>query len=130
MIIQLHGTTEQVAAARRSLETLATSWGHTLTDAPTPAPQDQDHHGPSRGIDPLAAASLALSLPSAALAVADLADRIRKRRRAKQLTDCARHLATQHVTATLTTTTRTTEISGLTPDQILDLLTSDDPAGS
>ena len=41
-----------------------------------------------------------LSIPSAALAVADLADRIRKRRRATELIDHAQQLAAQQVTVT------------------------------
>ena len=42
-------------------------------------------------------ASLVLSIPSAALAVADLADRIRKRRRAQELIDHAQLLAARQV---------------------------------
>ena len=63
-----------------------------------------------------------LSLPSAALAVVDLADRIRKRRRAQELIDHARQLATQHVTTYLVTQHRPIEIADLNPDQLLDLL--------
>ena len=63
-----------------------------------------------------------LSLPSAALAVVDLADRIRKRRRAQELIDHARQLAAQHVTTDLVTQLRPIEIADLNPDQLLDLL--------
>ena len=48
-----------------------------------------------------------LSIPSAALAVLDLADRIHKRRRATELIDHAQQLATQQVTVYLITQSRT-----------------------
>ena len=62
-----------------------------------------------------------LSIPPAALAVLDLADRIHKRRRATELIDHAQQLATQHVTVQLITQNRTVELRTLTPDQLLDL---------
>ena len=68
-----------------------------------------------------------LSIPSAALAVLDLADRIRKRRRATELIDHAQQLAAQHVTVHLITQGRTVELRTLTPDQLLDLA-DEDPA--
>ena len=49
----------------------------------------------------MAVASLVLSIPSAALAVADLADRIDKRRRATELIDQAQHLTAQQITVCL-----------------------------
>jgi hypothetical protein len=76
----------------------------------------------------VALASLVVSLPSAALAVADLADRIRKRRRAKELIDHAQHLATQQVTVHLVSGSRTVELRTLDPDQLLDLQANDGPA--
>jgi hypothetical protein len=66
-----------------------------------------------------------LSVPSAALAVADLADRIRKRRRAADLIDHARQQAARQVTIYLITPGRTTDLSTLTPDQLLDLADED-----
>lgn len=42
-------------------------------------------------------------MPTATLAVLDLADRIHKRHRATDLIDRARHLSTQHVTVYLMT---------------------------
>ena len=72
-------------------------------------------------------ATLVLSIPSAALAVLDLADRIRKRRRANELIDHAQQLAAQQVTVYLITPGRTVELRTLTPDQLLDLA-DEDPA--
>ena len=69
----------------------------------------------------MAVASLVLSIPSAALAVTDLADRIRKRRRATNLIDQARQLAAQQVTVYVMSPGHTVELSTLTPDQLLDL---------
>ena len=72
--------------------------------------------------------ALPLSIPSAALAVLDLPDRIRKRRRATELIERAEQLAGQQVTVTLITQTRTAELRTLTPDQLLDLTAGEDPA--
>ena len=100
MIIQLDSaTTDNADAARRSLEELARSWGHEITQAPAEATSAaRPGHDDGKAIDPVAVASLVLSIPSAALAVADLADRIRKRRRAAELIDHARQLAARQVT--------------------------------
>jgi hypothetical protein len=73
-----------------------------------------------KAVDPVALASLVLSLPSAALAVADLADRIRKRRRAAELIDHAQHLAVQQVNVSLIVQGRPVELRTLTPDQLID----------
>ena len=75
----------------------------------------------------MAVASLVLSVPSAALAVADLADRIRKRHRATELLGQARQLAARQVTVCLMSPGRSVELSTLTPDQLLDLA-GEDPA--
>ena len=69
-----------------------------------------------------------LSIPSVALAVLDLADRIRKRRRAEELIGRAQHLAAQQVTVFLISDGRAVDLRTLTPDQLLDLLASEDPA--
>ena len=106
MIIQLESATaENVEAARRSLEAMAHSWGHEIAEAPAEAAAAAGtiHHDDGKAIDPVALASLVLSIPSAALAVLDLADRIRKRRRANELIDHAQHLAAQQVTVNLIT---------------------------
>lgn len=72
-------------------------------------------------------ATLVMSIPPAVLAVRDLADRIRKRRRAKELIGQAQQLAARQVTVYLMTPGRTVELRTLTPDQLLDLA-GDDPA--
>lgn len=123
MIIQLESaTTETTGAARRSLEALTRSWGHEIAAAPgeaATAGTSRDDDG--KVIDPVAVASLVLSIPSAALAVTDLADRIQKRRRATNLIDQARQLAAQQVTVYVMSPGHTVELSTLTPDQLLDL---------
>jgi len=130
MIIQLESATaEDTAMARRSLEELAHSWGEAITDTDAGPPESgSTGRGDGKVIDPVALATLAVSIPSAALAVLDLADRIRKRRRAGELIDHAQHLAGQQVTIYLIAPDRTVELRTLTPDQLLDLLSGDHPA--
>lgn len=124
MIIQLESATvENVEAATRNLEALAHSWGHEMIEAPANTPEAaaaarQD----DKVIDPLSLAALAVSIPSAALAVLDLADRIHKRRRAQELIDHGQQLATQRVTVCLISHSRPVELTTLVPDQLLDLL--------
>ena len=123
MIIQLDSATaENTGVARRSLEALAHSWGQEIAEAPAGAATaaDTGHDDDGKVIDPVAVASLVLSIPSAALAVADLADRIRKRRRATELIDQAQQLAAKQVTVYLMSPGRTVELSTLTPDQLLE----------
>ena len=129
MIIQLHSATaENVEAARRDLEALAHRWGHEMAQDPAHA---REAAGTARNddkvIDPLSVTALMLSIPSAALAVLDLADRIHKRRRAKQLIDRARQLAAQQVTVRLMSQNRPVELTTLTPDQLLDLMADENP---
>jgi hypothetical protein len=125
MIIQIESPdADALKQARHDLQDLAVGWGHEITDAPTTAPPAGTG---GKAVDPVAIASLAVSLPSAALAVADLADRIRKRRRATELIDHARQQAARQVTITVITPGRITQIAGLTPDQILDLQAGSDP---
>ena len=129
MIIRLEGgTTEDLGTAQRGLHALAHRWGHELTQAPASATQAAGpaRHG-DKGIDPVALTALMLSLPSAALAVLDLADRISKRRRAQELIDHARQLAAQHVTVCLMSRHRPVELAALAPDQLLDLLAEQHP---
>lgn len=128
MIIKLHGgTAENVEAAKYKLTTLADSWGHKLTEASTSTPESC---GPARHhdkiIDAVSLTALAVSLPSAALAVVDLADRIRKRRRAQELIDHARQLAAQNTAVFLMVQQCPVEITALDPDQLLDLLAGED----
>lgn len=126
MIIQIETPdTASLNEARRSLQDLAHSWGHKITDTPTGTPAARTD---GKTIDPVAIASLAVSLPSAALAVADLTDRIRTRRRAAELIEHARKLAARQVTITVITPGHSTELGTLTPDQLLDLQADQDPA--
>ena len=130
MIIQLDSATaENAAEARSSLQALTRSWGHEISQAPpTATPAAGTAHGDDgKAIDPVSLTALVLSIPSAALAVSDLADRIRKRRRARELVDHAQHLAAQQVTIYLISPGRTIELRTLTPDQVLDLA-GEDPA--
>jgi hypothetical protein len=117
--------------ARRSLEVLAHSWGQEIAEAPAEATitAGTTHNDDDKFIDPVSVATLVLSIPSVALAVQDLADRIHKRRRAKQLIDQAEQLSAQHVSVCLTFPSRTVELRTLAPDQLLDLLTDEDPTG-
>jgi hypothetical protein len=130
MIIQLESATaEDTGMARRSLEELARSWGEDITDTDAEPPTSGiTRHGDGKVIDPVALATLVVSIPSAALAALDLADRIRKRRRASELIDHAQHLAEQQVNIYLIAPDRTVELRTLTPDQLLDLLPDDHPA--
>jgi hypothetical protein len=103
MIIQLESpTTENTAAAKRSLEVMAHGWGGEIAEAPAAAAAAGTiHTDDGKVIDPVSVAALVLSFPSAALAVVDLADRISKRRRAKELIDHAQQLAAQQVSVSV-----------------------------
>jgi hypothetical protein len=129
MIIQLESATaENIAAARRNLEALAHSWGHELIKVPANSPDAAAAaRNDDKVIDPVSLAALVVSIPSAALAVLDLADRIQKRRRAKELIDHAQQLAAQQVTICLMSHGRADELTTLAPDQLLDLLTDENP---
>ena len=129
MIIQIEGpVTENVEAAQRSLEDLAHRWGYDIAQSPdgaVPAATSQDEY--SKAIDPASVAAVVLSIPSAALAVVDLADRIRKRRRASELIDHGQQLADQHVSVLVISHGHTTELRTMTPDQLLELADEDPP---
>ena len=127
MIIQLEGATgENTEAARHGLETLARTWGHELTDATQDRPDEAEPTRSDRAVDPIALSALLLSLPSVAVAAFDLADRIRKRRRADELIEYARSLAARQVAVRLLARRRLVELSSLTPDELLDLLADED----
>lgn len=123
MIIRLVATDPgNSEAARTSLGELTHTWGHDLTevvDAPT-AP-DTDHTG-DKTVDPVAIAALILSIPAAALAVSDLADRIKKRHRAKDLIDHAQQFLTQNITIQVLAQNRSLDLAALDPDTLLDLI--------
>ena len=130
MIIQVDGgSAEEIAAARRSLEALVREWGVEVAEVPVEAAGDARADDGADKIDPVALASLvvstALAIPSAVLAVKDLADRMGKRRRAKELIGRARELGDRGVSVLLVERTRTVEIRGLDPDQLLELMADD-----
>jgi hypothetical protein len=130
MIIQLESATaENVEAAKRSLGAIAHGWGHEVAENPVEATTAaRTTHYDDKVIDPVSMAALVLSIPSSALAVLDLTDRIHKRRRAKELIDHAQELVAQQVTVCLISRSRTVELRTLAPDQLLDLLADEDPA--
>ncbi|MER7488304.1 hypothetical protein ABTY20_20800 [Streptomyces sp. NPDC126497] len=124
MIIELAGV--DVEAARKSVGELTASWGYPAEPASTPGPAP----GPeTKGVDPVAVTSLIVSVPSAMLAVADIADRIRKRRRAGELIERARQLRTQQGAARLVCGDRSVDLATLTPDQLLDLIADEPTTG-
>jgi hypothetical protein len=122
VIIQVEGASaEVVAEVKRSLAELVKDWDVEIAEvAPTEAEVPARGEG-YRGVDPVALVSLIVSLPSAALAVGDLADRIKKRKRAKDLIDRTVVYSDKRVTAVVITETRTVELRTLTPDQLIEL---------
>ena len=131
MLIQVESASAgNAGVARRSLEDLARSWGHEITQAPAgSAPAaGTGRRDEGKAVDPVALASLVLSLPSAALAVADLADRIGKRRRAEELIEHARHLASQQVNIYVIAQGQPVELGALTADQLIDQFADEEPA--
>ena len=114
-------------ARRAVLEALAHGWGCEITQDPDGTLSAATSHDENRkAIDPVSVAAAVLSIPSAALAVADLADRIHKRRRARELIDHAQQLADQHVTVRLVSQGHTAELRTMAPDQLLELLAGED----
>jgi hypothetical protein len=127
MIIEVEGhTADDVTAAQRSIGELAHDWGHETATSPADAPTATPT-SPSgdKVIDPVSVTALVLSIPSAALAAIDLADRIHKRRRAQQLINHAKELAEQDVVLRVIAQERPVAITALDPDQLLDLLADD-----
>lgn len=121
MIIEFVGA--DVEAAEKSLAALTTSWGYRPEPASTATPTWQPEIGSdAKGVDPVAVASLIVSIPSAMLAVADIVDRIGKRRRASELIARAQRLKTQLATVRLVREDRSVDLATLTPDQLLDLI--------
>ena len=114
--------------ASRALEALVQRWDEQITVA---------HLGPKelsaeqrKAIDPVSIAALFLSIPSAALAVLDLADRMRKRQRAKQLIEKAGELrASRDVGVYVVTGQGAIPLETMHPDKLLELATSSDEQG-
>lgn len=129
MIIELDGgNAAEVKAACREVAELARGWGHEVIEVPAEeAPRAAREGG--KGVDPVAVASMVLSIPSAALAVGDLADRIRKRRRATELIDQVERHSDEGVSVRVVTRTRTVQVRGLDPDRLLELLAAEDADG-
>jgi hypothetical protein len=129
MIIHIQSaTTDHATTARQDLADLTNGWGQELTDATTGTTTIPDSRSSAdKAIDPVALVSLALSLPSAVLAVTDITDRIQKRRRAHQLIHHAQQLAQHNTTITLDTPHGQIELAHLDPDQLLDLWPTNEP---
>ncbi|MEU6367423.1 hypothetical protein ABZ876_17220 [Streptomyces sp. NPDC046931] len=124
MIIEFVGA--DVEAAGKSVATLTSSWGYQPEPAPTAKPANDPD---TKGVDPVAVASLVVSIPSAMLAVADIADRIHKRRRAGELIERAQQLQAQQTAVRLVREDRSVDLATLTPDQLLDLI-ADEPSAT
>jgi hypothetical protein len=123
MIIEFIGA--NVEAAGKSVAALTSNWGYQTEPAPTAEPaSDSD----TKGVDPVAVASLIVSIPSAMLAVADIADRIHKRRRASELIDRVQQLEAQQVAVRLVCEDRSVDLATLTPDQLLDIVAEEPSA--
>ncbi len=128
MIIRLESTRRQsIEPARYSIAALARAWDQEISEAAAESTPGAAARS-DKGADPTAVIALVLSIPSTALAVLDLADRIRKRHRAQELISHAQHLASQQVTTCLIARSRTIELRTLTPDQLLDLIADDEAA--
>ncbi|MEU6822428.1 hypothetical protein ABZ921_17525 [Streptomyces atriruber] len=122
MIIEFVGADAE--AAGKSVAELTTGWGYP----PVPAPAAEPATDPDdKVVDPVAVTALVVSIPSAMLAVADIADRILKRRRAGDLIERAQQLRAQQATARLVREDRSVDLATLTPDQLLDLIADEDP---
>ena len=129
MIIRVQSRTpDTLAEARQTFAALADSWDHPLHDITDTAADDNDHHtSTGKAPDPVAIAALIVSLPSAALAVTDLADRITKRRRARKLIDTAKTLTTNDTTIHLITHTGTMDLATADPDTLLEADSAEHP---
>ncbi|WUH93798.1 hypothetical protein OG900_29240 [Streptomyces sp. NBC_00433] len=124
MIIEFVGA--DVEAAGKSVAALTAGWGFHPEPAPTP---EQATGAETKGVDPVAVASLVVSIPSAMLAVADITDRILKRRRAGELIERAQQLSAHEASARLVREDRSVDLATLTPDQLLDLI-ADEPSAT
>ena len=128
MIIQVESpTAENLETAKRNLQELASSWGQDIAEDPSNAADVSAVRDEDKVIDPVSITALIFSIPSTALAVADVVDRIRSRRRATELIDQAQQLAEQQVTVSVVSDGRPIELATLTPDQLLDLAPDETP---
>jgi hypothetical protein len=106
--------------AARALETL---WASFEEQAPVQRKTIDDLDEDDRkAIDPISLAALVVSIPPAALAVWDLADRIKKRKRAQKLIEEAGHLRIERKVETYVVTLEGPKpLIDMTADQVLDL---------
>ena len=115
-------------AASEALKAVVHHWDEGLTVArlePRDLPADE-----RKVIDPISLAALILSIPSAALAVLDLADRMRKRHRAQQLIDKAGEVsASGEARVYVVTAEGTMSLETMHPDELLELAASSDEPG-
>lgn len=82
--------------------------------------------GTRKAIDPIALATLILSIPSAVLAVMDIRDRIEKRRRAQKMIDDAKRLrAENEVEVQIVVGGTPKALTELTADALLDIAKED-----
>jgi hypothetical protein len=111
---------EQADAAARELEA-AVPDEHKAglhRSAPEALPEAE-----RKAVDPISLAALVLSIPSAVLAVMDLADRITKRRRAKALIETATRLRVERKVETYVVTAEGPQPLGdMVPDALLELV--------
>ncbi|MFI5593659.1 hypothetical protein ACIA5G_52145 [Amycolatopsis sp. NPDC051758] len=129
MIIRIESdTTAGLASAKVSLDELIGGWGYRVHETSLSTSHSGDSSRENeKSVDPVAVAALIVSIPSAALAVTDLADRIRKRRRAQDLIDKIRQDLDENTTLTLITYDGPRDLSELSSDQLLDLPRPEDP---
>jgi hypothetical protein len=116
-------------SATEALEAVVHRWDEEFTVArlePKELPAEE-----RKVIDPVSLAALFLSIPSAALAAMNVADRMRKRHRAKQLIEKAEEVrASGDARVYVLTAVGTRPLETMDPDELLELATSsDEPSG-
>ena len=130
MIVQVISTSEagDPDTASEALEAIVYHWDEELTVArlePKELPAEEH-----KVIDPVSLAALFLSIPSAALAVLDLADRMKKRQRAKELIEKAEEIRASGDTRVYVVTTKgTMPLEDMHSDELLELAAASDEPG-
>lgn len=115
---------DRLEKATGEITSIVDGWGGRVDVTVNPSLQARASEQ-EKFVDPISAAALILSLPGAVLAAMDLADRIAKRRRAKQLIDAAKRLSADGGTELwIMRPSGPSLLSHLTPDEVLKL--SDD----